>query len=109
MLEFIQSRRFTIRRDHLAVQYAEEVLSQIENDLLKNPEAGALVPGTGGLRKARAADPTRNKGKRSGFRYMYLYAQRDGQIFLLLIYNKDEQDDLTAEQRKWLRENWERL
>jgi hypothetical protein len=40
---------------------------------------------------------------------MYLYVQRDGQIFLLLIYNKDEQDDLTAEQRKWLRENWERL
>jgi hypothetical protein len=109
VLEFIQSRRFTIRLDHLAGQYAEEVLSQIENDLLKNPEAGALVPGTGGLRKARAADRTRNKGKRSGFRYMYLYVQRDGQIFLLLIYNKDEQDDLTAEQRKWLRENWERL
>jgi hypothetical protein len=109
VLEFIQSRRFTSRLDDLARQYADEVLSEIENDLLKNPEAGAIVPGTGGLRKARAADPSRNKGKRGGFRYMYFYVGQDGQIFLLLIYNKDEQDDLTNEQKKWLRENWERL
>ncbi|HEY4950247.1 MAG TPA: hypothetical protein VIH88_07940 [Candidatus Acidoferrales bacterium] len=109
MLEFIQSRRFTIRLDNLAGQYADQVLSEIENDLLKNPAAGAIVPGTGGLRKARAADPTRNKGKRGGFRYMYFYLEQDGRIFLLLIYNKDEQDDLTTDQKKWLRDNWERL
>ena len=109
MLEFIQSRRFTIRLDNLAGQYADQVLSEIENDLLKKPAAGAIVPGTGGLRKARAADPTRNKGKRGGFRYMYFYLEQDGRIFLLLIYNKDEQDDLTTDQKKWLRDNWERL
>jgi len=109
VLEFIQSRRFTIRLDNLAGQYADQVLSEIENDLLKNPAAGAIVPGTGGLRKARAADPTRNKGKRGGFRYMYFYLEQDGRIFLLLIYNKDEQDDLTTDQKKWLRDNWERL
>ena len=109
MLEFIQSRKFTRRLDDLAAQYADAVFSEIENDLLKNPEAGAIVAGTGGLRKARAADPTRNKGKRGGFRYMYFFVEQDGQIFLLLIYNKDEQDDLTTEQKKWLRDNWEGL
>jgi hypothetical protein len=109
VLELIQSRRFTSRLDNLAGQYADEVLSETENDLLKNPEAGAIVPGTASLRKARAADPTRNKGKRGGFRYMYFYVRQDSQIFLLLIYNKDEQDDLTSEQKKWLRDNWERL
>jgi hypothetical protein len=109
VLQFIQSRRFTIRLDNLAGQCAEGVLSQIENELLKKPELGAIVPGTEGLRKARAADQTRNKGKRSGFRYMYFYVERDAQIFLLLLYNKDEQDDLTTEQKKWLRDNWERL
>jgi hypothetical protein len=109
VLEFIQSRRFTIRLDDLAGQYAEAVLSRIEDDLLKNPEVGAIVPGTGGLRKARAADPTRNKGKRGGFRYMYFYVERDGKLFLLLIYSKDEKDDLTTAQKKWLRDNWERL
>ena len=40
---------------------------------------------------------------------MYFYVERDAQIFLLLLYNKDEQDDLTKEQKKWLRDNWERL
>jgi len=40
---------------------------------------------------------------------MYFYIEQEGQIFLLLIYNKDEQDDLTNEQKKWLRDNWERL
>jgi hypothetical protein len=109
VLEFVQSRRFTSRLDNLAGQYADDVLSEIENDLLKNPEAGAIVAGTGDLRKARAADPTRNKGKRGGFRYMYFYVEQDGQIFLLLIYNKDEQDDLTTAQKKWLRDNWEGL
>lgn len=109
MLEFIQSRRFTSRLDNLAGPYADDVLSEIENDLLKNPAAGVIVPGTGGLRKARAADPTRNKGKRGGFRYMYFYIEQDGQIFLLLLYNKGEQDDLTTEQKKWLRDKWGRL
>ena len=109
MLEFVQSRTFTTRLDNLAGQYADEVLSEIENDLLKNAEAGTMVPGTPGLRKARAADPNRNKGKRGGFRYMYFYLERHGQVFLLLLYSKDEQDDLTTEQKKWLRDNWERL
>ena len=40
---------------------------------------------------------------------MYFYVRQDSQIFLLLIYNKDGQDDLTSEQKKWLRDNWERL
>jgi hypothetical protein len=77
----------------------------IENDLLLNPERGALIEGTGGIRKSRAADPSRGKGKRGGFRYMYYYIEQDGQILLLLIFSKDEQDNLSADQKKWLREN----
>jgi len=40
---------------------------------------------------------------------MYFYIEQESQIFLLLLYNNDEQDDLTNEQKKWLRDNWERL
>jgi mRNA-degrading endonuclease RelE of RelBE toxin-antitoxin system len=109
VLEFIQSRRFTARLDALAKGNADEVLLQIENDLLQNPERGPVITGTGGIRKARAADPSRGKGKSGGFRYMYYYIEQDDQILLLLIFSKDEQDNLTAEQKKWLRENRETL
>jgi mRNA-degrading endonuclease RelE of RelBE toxin-antitoxin system len=105
VLEFIQSRRFTSRLDNLAKDRADDVLMNIENDLLKNPERGTLIQGTGGIRKSRAADPFRGKGKRGGFRYMYYYIEQDGQILLLLIFSKDEQDNLSAAQKKWLREN----
>jgi hypothetical protein len=85
------------------------VLMNIENDLLQDPEQGDLIQGTGGIRKSRAADPSRGKGKRGGFRYMYYYIEQDGQIFLLMIFSKDEQDNLTAGQKKRLREHREDL
>jgi len=60
------------------------------------------MEGTAGVRKARVANPARGKGKSGGFRYLYFYIEQDGQIFLLMIFSKDEQDDLTAEQKKKL-------
>jgi mRNA-degrading endonuclease RelE of RelBE toxin-antitoxin system len=106
---FVQSRRFTARLEDLAKESADDVLLGIENDLLHNPERGPIISGTGGIRKARAADPRRGKGKRGGFRYMYYYLEQDGQILLLLIFSKNEQDNLTAAQKKWLREHREEL
>ena len=44
----------------------------IQAELLRNPEAGPVIQGTGGLRKARIADPSRGKGKRGGHRVIYL-------------------------------------
>ena len=86
----------------LAKDHADEVLLEIQGDLLANPERGRVVQGTAGVRKARATDAARGKGKRSGFRYLYYYIERDGQIFLLMIFNKEEQYDLTKDQKKVL-------
>ena len=103
MLEFVEFPAFTKRLALLAGQYADEVLSAIQNDLLQNPERGSVVQETGGVRKARVADPMRGKGKRGGFRYLYYYIERDGQIFLLMIFSKAEQAGLTREQKKTLK------
>jgi hypothetical protein len=43
------------------------------------------------------------RGKRSGFRYLYYYLEKDGQIFLMYLFNKNEQEDLNDEQRKRIR------
>ena len=86
----------------LAKHRADDVLLEIQNDLLENPKRGSVIEGTSGVRKSRAADPTRGKGKSGGFRYMYYYIERDGQIFLLMVFNKNEQDNLTERQKKTL-------
>jgi hypothetical protein len=103
VLEFIELPVFTKRLLALAKQHADDVLLEIQSDLLKNPTRGKVVEGTGGVRKARAADPARGKGKRGGFRYLYYFIERDGQIFLLMVFSKDEQDDLTKEQKNTLK------
>ena len=101
---FIESRVFSRRLLQLGRAGSESVLGSIASDLLENPERGRLVPGLGGIRKARAADPVRGKGKRGGFRYLYLYFVTDQEIHLLYLFDKDEQEDLSPSERKMLRD-----
>ena len=68
--------------------------------LAADPEAGQLIPGTGGLRKIRWQGSGR--GKRGGVRVIYYWATGDAVLLLLLMYGKNEQDDLTPAQKKVL-------
>jgi hypothetical protein len=101
---FIESRVFSRRLLALGKEGSAEVLNAIQSDLLGNPERGHVVQGLGGIRKARAPDPSRGKGKRGGFRYLYLYFVSDQEIYLLYLFDKDEREDLSPEQRKLLRD-----
>jgi len=103
-VEFIESRPFTRKLQQLAGDDADEVLRAIQADLARNPGRGAMVPGLGGVRKARLANPRRSKGTRGGYRYLYLYLERKQHIHLLFLLDKNEQDDATGEQRKQMRE-----
>lgn len=75
---------------------------ELQDELLKNPEAGDVIEGTGGLRKVRHADPRRGKGKRSGLRVIY-YWWVEGQFWLFTLYDKDELDDLSPDEKKALK------
>lgn len=77
---------------------------RFKRSLLNNPERGRLVPGLGGIRKARTANPSRGKGKRSGYRYFYLFLEYRGHFHLLVLLDKDEQADLSASERAVLRD-----
>jgi len=79
----------------------------LQIELMKNPEAGDVIKGTGGLRKVRYADEKRGKGKRGGLRVIYFWKDSDDQFWLFTVYDKDEADDLTAEQRKMLKQRLE--
>lgn len=100
---FIESKAFTRRLAHLAGESADQVLTQIQNDLMQDPERGQVVKGLGGIRKARVANPTRGKGTRGGYRYMHLYLAHRSHIHLLALFDKDEQEDLDNKERIALR------
>jgi len=63
----------------------------------------------GGIRKARAANPRRGKGKTGGYRYLFIYLETKDHIHLLYVLDKNEQEDLDDEQRKALRNMVSRL
>lgn len=71
--------------------------------LLQDPDAGDVMPGTGGLRKLRWTDSRRGKGKRGGLRILYLYLPGDGEIWFFTVYDKDEVNDLTPRERVLLK------
>ena len=60
------------------------------------------MPGCGGLREMRRPDPRRGKGKRGGLRIIYLHVSEAQVVLFLKVYDKDEAEDLTPEQRRAL-------
>jgi hypothetical protein len=72
--------------------------------LARNPEAGDVIPETGGfLRKLRWADRRRGKGKRGGLRVIYYYLLAHTQIWFMTVYDKDEAADLSPSEKRVLR------
>lgn len=76
--------------------------------LLKQPDAGDVIQGTGGLRKLRYADAKRSKGKRGGLRVIYYWWVSGDQCWLFTLYDKDEAADLSSDERKALKQMLER-
>ena len=79
----------------------DERYAELQAHLAKRPDAGALIRGSGGIRKIRWAGSGR--GKRGGLRVIYYWWVAKGRISMLLVYPKNEQDDLSADQVKQLR------
>lgn len=77
-----------------------DLLTAIQNDLLEDPYRGDVIQGTHGARKARIADPKSNKGKSGSYRYLYLYLEHAERIYLLFLYGKKDQSNLTPQQTK---------
>ena len=99
-MEFIEAPAFT---RHIAEYLDDESYAALQDGLAENPEAGDVMPGTGGFRKVRWADPRRGKGRRGGLRVIYYYFLSDFQILLVTIYGKDEATDLTPSEKRALK------
>ena len=71
------------------------------DELAQNPTKGSVIPGGGGIRKIRLA--LENRGKSSGARVIYLYLKIRERIYLLTVYPKNRQENLTAAELKNLK------
>ena len=98
-MEFIETPTFTRLVNALL---SEEEQRQLQNDLLANPERGSIIRGGGGIRKVRFA--IEGTGKSGGARVIYYWAKSKDQIYMLLIYPKSNQDNLTDQQTAILRD-----
>jgi len=88
---------------HRAQYLSDEAYAELQQMLMRHPLAGKLIKDAGGLRKVRFPDARRCKGKRGGLRVIYYLWNEENQFWLFSIYDKDEMEDLTAEQRKTLK------
>ena len=71
----------------------DEDIRRVQQILSKNPHAGVVVPGTGGLRMLRVA--ASGKGKRGGGRLIYLYVEVRSRIYLMAVFSKTEYSNIS--------------
>lgn len=91
MLTFIETPLFTsIVSDHLD----DDEYRKLQTAISKNPECGALIRGSGGVRKLRWAGSGR--GKRGGLRVIYYYAPPKGEVWMLTLYPKNVRESIPA-------------
>jgi len=96
---FVEAEDFKEKIENLDEQ---GLLQTIQNEILKDPEAGVLVKGTGGIRKFRVG--ARGKGKSGGIRVFYLDLPTKEKCYLLFILEKSEAENISAEEKKELKE-----
>ena len=96
--EFVYTAPF--QRSWKAMGLDDNDQKLLEEALLKNPQAGDVIEGTGGARKMRIQ--LEGRGKSGGGRIIYVDVFEKEKLYLLLAYPKNVQDNLTPEQKKMI-------
>jgi hypothetical protein len=96
---FIELPLFSKRWSEIGL--GENELLALQIMLLKDPESGPVIEGTGGIRKVRF--PLVNKGKSHGLRVCYTDFEEYEVTFLITAFSKKEQDNLSDDEKKTLK------
>lgn len=91
MLTVVETQRF-IRM--VETFWNEADLLEFVDFIAASPDAGTVVPGSGGLRKIRWGHSGR--GKRGGVRVIYYNRLTNGEVWLLLVYDKTVQENIPS-------------
>ena len=91
MISFVETKLFT----RLVQEYlTDDEYSQLQQTLAGNPEIGAVIRGSGGVRKMRWGLAGRRK--RGALRIIYFLRTRHGQIWMLTLYPKNVTENIPA-------------
>ena len=91
MFEFIETPFFAKAVERY---FDDDEYAELQAHLNKNPEAGVVVPGSGGVRKLRWA--AEGRGKRGGLRIIYFVRLARGHIWMLTVYGKNATENIPA-------------
>ena len=80
--------------------FDDDEFNRFESALLENPEVGDVITGTGGCRKVRWR--RQGTGKSGGVRVIYYHLSASNRLYFLLVYPKNQQDNLTDAQKNAL-------
>jgi hypothetical protein len=80
---------------------SDDEYRNLQNELILNPIKGKVIRGSGGLRKIRCG--VSGRGKSGGVRVIYYWVFKRELLLMLLVYPKNEQDNLTSSQLKLLK------
>ena len=102
LLTFVETPPFSKRLTHLNL--TDEDLAVIQCMIMVEPKKHPVIDGTGGLRKMRCARQKSNQGKSDGYRVCYVYFEEFHFVLLVLIYAKNELDNLPDSHKKAYRQ-----
>jgi hypothetical protein len=83
----------------------DDEYAELQQFMMERPEAGNLVPGSGGVRKLRWK--RKGMGKRGGLRVIYYVRYRPNEFWMLNLYAKAKQENVPAHVLKQLKETFE--
>lgn len=98
--QFLETFIFAKRWEELGLD--DNALMQLQDFILKNPDAGDIIQGTGGVTKLRWKLP--NTGKSGGVRVLHIDFVQQQKIVLLNCYGKSVKDTLTDKEKAAFKE-----
>lgn len=102
MLTFVELPPFAAVRDKYL---DDEEFGELQQYLADFPDAGDVIPGSGGCRKVRWS--AEGRGKRGGVRVIYFLRLAHGQVVLVTMYAKNVRDNIDPAILKQLKEAYQ--
>lgn len=98
-MTFVETKLFT----KLVLDYlSDDEYAAMQQFLVENPEAGDVIPASGGVRKLRWG--VAGRGKRGGLRVIYFLRRRNDEVWMLTLYAKNVADNIPAKVLKKIKE-----